>query len=334
MTTEEISTVINSQMARFNAQPITPFDGMSYPASEWLIDFNSYMAVTGRKSDEEQKHSLTRLLTGDAKAWLRLQPKETRASYKLIRKNLQNRFSLSKDELFNRKRALYGICQASRQRFAQYLQVLQETALDTGVDQAELVKIAIAGAQQALKPHLAGSTAATIEELRAIPAVQPGTEPSHAIDTPPPPTPPPPPPTHPHPPPIIAAVIAQLNISNTAAVVSAPTTPIQARGHRGRSRTHDRDRSRESSLSRERSNHGLLPHPGTDPQAAAATNGMGTSDDNHHIGHAVSAQLDAEVVKTVKLTVKSAADAKSCTILRECAEHTLTKNRILHLSPS
>ena len=182
MTTEEISTVINSQMARFSAQPITPFDGTSYPASEWLIDFDSYMAVTGRKSDEERKHSLTTLLTGDAKAWLRLQPKETRASYKLIRKGLQNRFSPSGDELFNRKWALYGIRQAPGQPFAQYLQALQETALDTGVDQAELVKIAIAGAQQALKPHLACSTATTIDELRAIPAVQPGNEPSHAID--------------------------------------------------------------------------------------------------------------------------------------------------------
>ena len=103
MTTEEISAVINSQMARFSAQPITPFDGTSYPASEWLINFDSYMAVTGRKSDEERKHSLTTLLTGDAKVWLRLQPKETRASYKLIRKGQQNRFSPSEDELFNRK---------------------------------------------------------------------------------------------------------------------------------------------------------------------------------------------------------------------------------------
>ena len=215
------------------------FDGTSYPASEWLIDFDSYMAVTGRKSDEERKHSLTMLLTADAKAWLRLQPKETRASYKLIRKRLQNRFSPSEDELFNRKWALYGIRQAPGQPFAQYLQALQETALDTGVDQAELVNIAIAGAQQALKPHLAGSTATTIDELRAIPAIQPGNDPSHAID-----------------PAIIAAVIAQLNISNTAAAVSAPTNHPKrvAFEDRSRRRTHDRDRSRKSSRSGERSN--------------------------------------------------------------------------------
>ena len=168
-TAEEISAVITAQMSRLT-QPIAPYDGTSTPAKEWLNDFDSYMSITGRRTDDKKKHSLTTLLTGEAKDWLRLQPPETRASYKLIRKGLEARFSPSEEQLFSCKRALYSLRQTPGQPFAQYLTLIQQTALDTGVDQRELVRIAIDGAQQALKPHLAGTKCATIDDLLVLPA--------------------------------------------------------------------------------------------------------------------------------------------------------------------
>ena len=109
-TADEISAVINAQMTRLT-QPIAPYDGTSTPAKEWQHDFDSYMSITGRRTDDEKKHSLTTLLTREAKDWLRLQPPETRASYKLIHKGLEARFSPSEEQLFSRKRALYSLRQ-------------------------------------------------------------------------------------------------------------------------------------------------------------------------------------------------------------------------------
>ena len=148
-TAAEISAVINAQMS-WLTQPILQYDGTSTPAKEWLHDFDSYMSITGRRTDDEKKHLLTTLLTGEAKDWLRLQPPETHASHKLIRKGLEARLSPSKEQWFSRKRALYSLRQTPGQSFAQYLTLIQQTALDTGVDQWERLRIAIDRAQQVL----------------------------------------------------------------------------------------------------------------------------------------------------------------------------------------
>ena len=240
---EEITAVIDTQMSRMS-QPMTPFDGQSSPVAEWLAEFDSVMAITGRTMTEEKRHMLTTHLSGDAKSWLRLQPQATKDSYTAIRQGLMDRFSPSKEVLFARKLSIWGMKQRP---YLEFLQALQETAYGTEIDDDDLVQIAIRGAQQALKPHLASCKATTIDELRKLPAVQPGMEPTHAMD-----------------PALMAAVMAQLNLQGHHACAATPS-PAPSSGtqpapapemrvtFRDRKERRRREWDRSGSSSRERS---------------------------------------------------------------------------------
>ena len=243
---EEITAVINTQMSRMS-QPMTHFDGQSSPVAEWLAELDSVMAITGRTKTEEKRHMLTTHLSGDAKSWLRLQPQATKDSYTAIRQGLMDRFSPSKEALFARKSSIWGMKQRPGQPYLEFLQALQETAYGTEIADNDLVQIAIAGAQQALKPHLAGCKAKTIDELRKLPAVQPGMEPTHAID-----------------PALVAAVMAQLNLQGHHACAATPSpapssgtqpapAPEKRVTFRDRKERRRREWERSGSSSRERS---------------------------------------------------------------------------------
>ena len=122
---------------------------------------NANMSVSGWKTDMERKNSHNFNWRGQG-----VPDSSAQWNQSFLQTSLQGPLRMiqqSEDKLFNRKRDLYSIPQASGQPFTHYLQVLQETALDMGVDLGDLVKTVIARAQQVLKPYLAGTTATLID---------------------------------------------------------------------------------------------------------------------------------------------------------------------------
>ena len=149
---------------------LSKFDGSLY-VNDWLDDFDKYCVEVDRTNDANKLYDLVSHLTGEAKAWYRLQPPATRDSYPDLRAAFKERYSPSQQETYEIRGKIYSLKQGPLQKFADFARDVQLKARAINIPEAEIIGICIHGARPAIKSHLPMAKPDTMAALLKCPVV-------------------------------------------------------------------------------------------------------------------------------------------------------------------
>ena len=161
---------IQSLSKHFNAltSRLDNYDGAKN-VNDWLSDFTRYCTDIGRETDNEKLNCFIAHLTGEARAWFRLQAAD--ATVVQLVAGLKLRFEPTVQQLHSKKMQLYAKRQQAGQPFAEFVREVQEIARGLQMPEVELVRIALSGANPNIRAHLAMAQPDTISKLLKLPVV-------------------------------------------------------------------------------------------------------------------------------------------------------------------